>query len=386
MSANFPVAEMLDSLIQQITEQAIILLDARGVVQAWLAGSEQIFGYSASEVVGKSFVMLFTPEDRAKQEPEKELSIGDAGTAAEDDRWMLRKDGSRFWVTGFLQAIRDDRGKVIGYGKLLRNRTDLKSRLESAERRVESLQQADERKNRFISTLSHELRNPLQSLTTASDILERIVQPGDDGTFVMALVHRQLDSMRRMVDDLLDVTRMSTGKMKLQLTELVLNDVIQAATASCQSTIDERRHSVHLLLGEVPIYVKGDEQRLQQVFVNLIENAAKYTECGGEIWIKLTVEGDQAVAKVEDNGIGISSELLPEIFEIFTQAEITDASKPGGLGIGLSVVKEITQLHGGSVQVRSDGVGKGSDFSVRLPLASRENGRPDSPGAQFTRI
>jgi PAS domain S-box-containing protein len=382
---NVPTDEMLSWLIEQTSDQAMILLDPAGVILAWLAGSENIFGYTADEVIGKPFIHLFTPEDRAKHEPEKELSIGSAGSVAEDDRWMLRKDGSRFWATGFLQAILAPDGQLAGYGKLLRNRTDLKSRLESQEHQADDLRAADERKNRFISTLSHELRNPLQSLVMAAELLPGIVRPGEEAEFAMALIRRQLDAMQRMVDDMLDITRVSKGKVKLNLEVLALNDVIRAAAETCRPAIDNRTHRVHMILGDIPIYVHGDVQRLQQVFINLIENAAKYTEDGGNIWVKLIAEGQEAVAKIEDDGIGISPEMLPRIFELFTQAEFSSESKAGGLGIGLSLVKEITELHGGSVQVRSDGMGKGSDFTIRLPLASEDRLRPDSPSGVDTR-
>jgi signal transduction histidine kinase len=141
--------------------------------------------------------------------------------------------------------------------------------------------------------------------------------------------------------------------------------------------LDDRTHHLHLHLGEAPVIINADAVRLQQVFVNLLQNAAKYTEYGGTIWVKLILEGQEAVVKFEDDGIGISPELLPRIFDLFTQAEFT--GDKSGLGIGLSVVRDITQLHGGTVTVRSDGVGKGSEFTVRLPLAGSSRGRLDSP-------
>jgi signal transduction histidine kinase len=187
--------------------------------------------------------------------------------------------------------------------------------------------------------------------------------------------------MRRLVDDLLDITRISAGKVKLELLEVALGDVLKAAVETCRPLIDDRTHDFHLIMGEAPVRVRADAVRLQQVFVNLIQNAAKYTEYGGNIWVKLLVEGREAVVKVEDTGIGISADLLPRIFDLFTQAEFAGDEHKEGLGIGLSVVRDITRLHNGTVQVRSDGIGKGSEFVVRLPLAGADAHRPDSPQA-----
>jgi two-component system CheB/CheR fusion protein len=222
-------SELLGLLLEQATEHALILLDAHGVIVAWLAGAETIFGYSASEIIGQRHTVLFTPEDVQNHTPEKELAIADSGAPAEDDRWMRRKDGSRFWATGVLQGIRAGGGELLGYGKILRNRTDLKGQLESFDNEIERLKRSDERKNTFISTLSHELRNPLSSLAGAVELLQAILPDSDDATFALGVVRRQLDSMRRLVDDLLDVTRISVGKLKLALQEESLGDIVQAA-------------------------------------------------------------------------------------------------------------------------------------------------------------
>jgi two-component system CheB/CheR fusion protein len=371
--------DLVQLLLEQATEHALIMLDKRGRIVHWLGGAETIFGYAASEVAGKHHSMLFGPEDVVQGAPEKELTIADSGAPAEDDRWMRRKDGVRFWATGVLQAIRSADGAIIGYGKVLRNRTDLRARLEYLENEVEGLRAAEHRKNGFISTLAHELRNPLSSLVVAVEILQRNLQDSEDVAFAVAVVQRQVDMLRRLVDDLLDITRLSVGKVKLELIEVSLDGILKAAVETCRPFIDDRTHELHLIMGKQPVTVRADAMRLQQVFVNLIQNAVKFTEYGGDIWVKLLLDGKEAVVKVEDTGIGISPELLPRIFDLFTQDEFSGGRGKGGLGIGLSVVRDITRLHGGSVTVRSDGVGKGSEFTVRLPLAGPDADRPDSP-------
>ena len=377
-SKTFPI-RMVRLFVQQNKDHALMMLDLEGNILAWLAGSENIFGYSSAEITGRSFETLFTPEDRMTKEPQKELSIGRRGGLAEDDRWMLRKDGGKFWASGVLQALRDEQGNIIGFGKVLRNRTDFRTQLETLSTRVSHLELADERKNHFISTLAHELRNPLQSLSNATQILRQLTKH-EDGAFAIAIVERQMISMQRMVNDLLDIARISAGKMNLKLEEVSIKAIVEAAIETCRPLFEDRVRNLHIVLGDVPIYVRADSSRLQQVFVNLIENAAKYTDEGGEIWVKLVVDGSDALVIVQDNGIGISAEILPRIFELFTQAEELGNETRGGLGIGLCVVRDIVRLHGGSIQVRSNGLGKGSEFTVRLPLAHPEkSNRPGLP-------
>lgn len=374
------LAEQLRRLLpDQVEEHAIILLDPTGQIVAWLSGAERIFGYSAAEVVGKPVSMLFAPEDIEKRMPEFERKTATQDGHAEDDRWMLRKDRLRFWANGVLSPLKNAEGQVIGFGKVLRNRTDLKGQIEGLKKRIANLEKADERKNAFIATLGHELRNPLFSLFNALELL-RHSTPATEGTaFALSTIERQIEAMRRLIDDLLEMTRIGAGKVQLAKRHVILGEVIRAAVDTCRPSIDERTHELKLVCPDETVTVDADPDRMQQVFVNLLQNAAKYTEFGGNIWVKLYVEGKDAVVKVEDTGIGISPEILPRIFDLFTQAEF--ASDSGGLGIGLSVVKDLVTLHGGSVQVRSDGIGKGSEFTVRLPLAGRDENRPDQPSA-----
>jgi PAS domain S-box-containing protein len=368
---------LLDILLADATEHALLLLDTDGRITAWLSGSEIIFGYSADEVLGQPFSMLFTPEDVAKGVPLGELEIARRGAPAENDRWMLRKDGVRFWATGVLQALRDN-GELLGFGKILRNRTDLKGLVEALENQIDQLESHKQRRDNFLGVLGHELRGPLQSLHTAADILEPLAKDHEGGRFAIDVLHKQCDAVHRLVDDLLDVTRLRTGKLALELSDVSLADVLRTAAGACRPNLMEPV-DFHLIVASDPVIVRADGMRLQQVFTNLIENAAKSMPYGGSIWVKMFAESREAVVKVEDTGIGISPELLPKIFDLFTQAEVPTSQAMGGLGIGLSVVKELVTLHAGSVQVRSDGIGKGSEFVVRLPLSGGDEERPDSP-------
>lgn len=370
------IQELIERLLEQDDEHAIILLDPNGLIVAWMAAAEIVFGYTSGEMVGQPVEILFTPEDRAQKMPEYELAVASSDGHAEDDRWMLRRDGRRFWAVGVMIPIRTEAGEILGFGKILRNRTDIKGQLESAQRQIERLKQMNESKNVFIATLAHELRNPLASIRNSLTFLEFAGSQNDDCRYARATAQRQLDHMQRMIEDLLDVAKADVGKVQLDIRVMPLNGIVEAAVETCQAVIDKSIQTLQLLITDQPIMVKADSSRLLQIFVNLIHNAAKFTNLGGHIWVKVSVEGSEAVVRVEDTGVGISAEMMPQIFDLFTQA---DSGSGGGLGIGLSLVKNLTNLHGGTVQVRSDGLGKGSEFTVRLPLVMNDEERPDSP-------
>ena len=361
--------ELLTLVMAQSEEFAIILADPGGRILHWSYGAERVFGYSADAVRGKSLDVLFRPEDRAAGFPEHERDIALADRAAEDDRWMARADGSAFWASGSLFALRDAGGQPVALAKILRNRTNVKEQLETLRARVEALEAGARRKDEFLSTLSHELRGPLMPLATAAGII-RLNAPSNESTAqALKVIERQMQVLQRLVDDLLDSSRIEAGKMQLDLERLAIGSILAAALEDCAPIIRQKEHDAKLILPTRDILVNADRDRLHQVFVNLVTNAAKYTPHRGMIRVSATVEGREAVVTVEDNGIGIGPETLPAIFDLFTQAESARGLSQGGLGIGLALVKNLVTLHGGSVQVRSDGLGKGSQFHVRLPLA-----------------
>jgi signal transduction histidine kinase len=289
-------------------------------------------------------------------------------STAEDDRWLERGDGSRFWATGLMVALRDNDGKLLGFGKILRSRTDLWEQVETLRNRIDDLDATSRRKDVFLSTLSHELRNPLAPLSNAVDLIRMAAPDAPDLEYPIKVIERQVASLRRLVDDLLDLSRIGAGKIELKRETIALQEIVQRAVESASPLLRGRRHQLEVLLPPAPLLVEADRDRLVQVFVNLLNNAAKYTPEGGSIWIKGTIEDREAVIDVKDNGVGIPPDLMPRIFEMFTQADASHPRSEGGLGIGLSLVRNLVTLHGGSVQANSDGPGKGSEFTVRLPL------------------
>ena len=360
------IDHLLNLLAQQSKEHAFVLLDTDARVLWWSPGAGYIFDRSSNEMVGQSLGVLFTPEDRDRGIPDQEIQLAVNFGKAEDDRWQLRRDGSRFWATGILLALRDQNQNLVGFGKILRNRTDLREQLEALRNQVQALTAANQRKDNFLATFSHELRNPLASICTGVELISRTTPVNPNLQGALNLIEEQLDFVRRMLDDLLDVTRISMGKVRLNLRPVVLQEVIEKTVESARSRVEERCQRIQVIGPWSAIVLQGDPDRLHQVFSNLLSNAVKYTPERGAISVKVTTEADEAVVRVSDTGVGIPHDMLPRIFDLFTQVE-TQVSH-GGLGIGLALVKDFVALHGGSVQVRSEGVGKGSEFMVRLPL------------------
>ncbi len=358
------VDSLLQAFLNQAIDHAILLFDTNELIIWANPAAQRIFGRPADDLIGRISADLFTPEDVALGVPAHEFAIARAHGSAEDDRWMQRLDGSRFWAAGLAYALRNPEGELIGYGKILRNRTDFKEQQETFRNRIADLAHSDEQRNRMIATFAHEMRNPLAPLSNAVHLLRE----GAPVDYPVKLIERQVDFMRRLVDDLLEATHVHAGKVHLRKEPLALQDVINAAAETVRTLVDSQSQELSLLLPPVALRVEGDPVRLQQVFANLLTNACKYTLRGGRIWVKATSEGNEAVVRVEDTGIGIAPNMLAHIFDLFAQVH-APATSDGGVGIGLSLVKELVTMHGGTVQANSDGIGKGSDFIVRLPLA-----------------
>jgi two-component system CheB/CheR fusion protein len=366
------VEHMLRQLAEQALDHAFMLLDPQGRVLWWSRGAERIFGYAPGEIVGKDSRILFAPGDQEAGVPDYEQLVASSDGPAEDDRWMLRRDGSRFWANGIMAALRDDAGKVIAFGKILRNRTDLKEQLETLRNAASEAQAAARRQDIFLGMLSHELRNPLAPIANAVAILRSATgEMSHEVAYAIGAIERQRHMLERLVNDLLEHTRVTSGKVDLRLERVVLQELLAAVTRDLASRAQSRGQSLELLAPAGDIVVNADRDRLHQVFTNLVVNSIKYTPEGGHIWIKASSEGDDALVKVTDDGIGIPTEMQPRIFELFTQVESARGSSQGGLGLGLAIVKDLVALHGGSVQVRSEGPGKGSEFSVRMPLVAQ---------------
>ncbi|MCW7541411.1 PAS domain-containing sensor histidine kinase [Aquabacterium sp. A7-Y] len=364
------------SWLKQSTNYAAVMLDPQGTIIAWLGASEHVLGYSAEEVIGQPVSLIFTDEDRALGLPSLERSVAQAGSSSQDDRWHVRKDGTRVWFAGTIEAICGPSGEVLAYLKVMRDRTDLRATIETLEHRVEALTGAARCRSEFFARLVHELRNALAPISNATELIRRAAQPSRL-EFPLAMVRRQLELLGRMVGDLFQITRAGANQLQLQVQRFDLAGELRLLAATVLPAFEEKRQQLRLCLPPAAVDIEADGARLQQLVVNLLDNANKYTPAGGTIWLKCTVEGRSAVIRVQDTGIGVPPELLPRIFDLFTREAADPATE--GLGVGLSVVKELVDAHGGSVEVRSGGSGHGSEFTVRLPLhadaAARQTAR-----------
>ncbi len=291
---------------------------------------------------------------------------------------VIHPDGSVHWVFSSGRASFDADGKqLVSFNGTVADVTARRLIEEERERLVYQLRDADRRKDEFLATLAHELRNPLAPIRSG---LQVIRLAGVDGTIeqARAMMERQLGQMTRLVDDLLDVSRVTTGKLELRTQRVHLADVISTALETGRPVISQQGQWLDVTLPDEAIFVDGDAMRLAQVVSNLLTNSAKYTPRGGKIQVSVSVDDRQARVAVADNGIGIPKAMLESVFDMFTQVDRTLEKTTGGLGIGLSLVKGIVEMHGGTIVARSDGEGKGSVFEVCLPLATSSASAPKS--------
>lgn len=242
-----------------------------------------------------------------------------------------------------------------------------------------ALQRSDRRKDEFLATLAHELRNPLAPIRNGLRIMKRAGGNPEEIEETRAMMERQVGQMVRLVDDLLDVSRISRNKLELRRARIELESVVTSAVETSRPLIERNRHELTLSLPSEPVYLQADMTRLAQVFSNLLTNAAKYTPHGGKINLAAAIEGGQVAVRVRDNGVGISADMLPRVFEIFTQVEDSLKNSQGGLGIGLTLVRRLVELHGGTVEANSAGAGQGSEFVVRLPVSAQTAPEPVAP-------
>jgi PAS domain S-box-containing protein len=349
-------------LVDSVRDYAIFMLDPEGIVQSWNAGARQIKGYEPSEIIGRHFRAFYTPEDAAAGKPEKELADAREHGRIEDEGWRVRKDGTLFWANVVVSAIHGPGGDLRGFAKVTRDMSE--------RRRLEELEQSSRRMNEFLAMLAHELRNPLAPIRNAVTIMQLETLASPVLRNCRDVVDRQLTHVTRLVDDLLDVGRLSTGKIKLRKELLRLPDVVARSVETARPLVNARRHTLELQQPEDPVYVQGDATRLSQVLQNLLVNAAKYTPEGGHIVLRVETSGSFVNVSVSDNGRGIAAENLQKIFQLFMQADSGTSSSESGLGIGLTLARSLAEMHGGTIEAASPGVGQGSTFTVRLPMAT----------------
>ena len=350
-------------LVEGARDSAMFMLDPDGRVTSWNAGAERIKGYKAQEIQGRHVSLFYPQEAIDKKWPEQELALAREHGRFEDEALRVRKDRTTFWASVVVTPLYDQEGILTGYANVTRDLTDLK--------RVESLEKAERQTSEFLATLAHELRNPLAPINNALHLLA--LRPAADSTekWVREVLHRQTGQITRLIDDLLDVSRITRSAVVLDKQLLDVRGVVRAAVDGSMQWMQARGHavSIDLAQGEA-LTVLADEKRLTQVLQNLLHNAARYTPEGGQVAVSARREDGDVVIAVKDNGVGMDADLLRSAFDMFKHGRRHAQLRPqGGLGLGLTLVQRLVRLHGGTVLAHSAGADRGSEFVIRLPCA-----------------
>ncbi|HYD95291.1 MAG TPA: CheR family methyltransferase [Noviherbaspirillum sp.] len=365
-------------------DYAIATLDTDGIVTSWNAGAERLFGYSETEIGGQSGEIIYTPEDRANDVFRQELRRARDHGRAEDDRWHMRQNGSRVFCSGITSPLIDER--MRGFVKIARDLTDSKWLRDQQEAKLEwerkeriRAEEAARVRDEFFAVLSHELKQPLNLIQLTAELLSRIPEAETLPAIARgtATIKRMVEGQTRIIDDLMDLSRLHAGKLTLTHSQLELTERVSHVVRLMED--EAKQKQVKLLLDVSPreTIIQGDAIRIEQIVWNLLSNALKFTPAGGTVQVQVCQEGEMACIEVTDTGKGIAPDFLPHVFDMFRQANSGPARQHGGMGIGLALVKELVQSHGGRVEVDSRGEGYGALFRVWLPATILQ---PSAPG------
>ena len=344
--------------IVEYSDDAIVSKNLDGIVQTWNKAAERLFGYTAAEIIGKS-ITLIIPLDRLAEE---DLVLGRirAGQTVEHYETVRRaKDGRLIDVSLTVSPIRLPNGNIIGASKIARDITEQRQLRQAAD-------EASRAKDHFLAMLSHELRTPLNAVLGYIDMLRNNIVPEQQRGKAIEIVARNAELLTRLVNDVLDTSRIVTGKLRMELHDCNLSTLVGEVVESVRETSSAKRVE---LTSQIPsdVHVQGDPDRLRQTIWNLLSNALKFTPAGGQIRVRLEADDTYVRVIVQDTGIGLSAESLPYLFQRFWQVQTVDNRSHGGLGLGLALTRHIVEMHGGSISARSAGLGQGSTFEVRLP-------------------
>ncbi|MBP0588540.1 PAS domain-containing protein [Paraburkholderia sp. LEh10] len=353
-------------------DYAIITFDDDGIITSWNAGAERIFGYTEAEMVGQSSDVLSTPEDRADNVAQREFAEARLNGRTDEERWHVRKDGTRFFASGVLSRL--DEPGVSGFAKIAR---DLGQSAEAASAgsgaqavlmREGNERDAQRRRDEFLAVVSHELKHPLNLISASAELIARAPETRQSLNISRATetIRRTVIGQAQIIDDLLDISRVRTGKLSVVRTAVDMREIVQRVGNAVQDDASQRGITLNVSMTDTPVIIHADLTRVEQIVWNLISNALKFTHRGSvDVSLQVNAHGE-AVLRVADTGIGIEPSLLPHIFDMFKQSRDPTARR-AGLGIGLALVRDLVNLHGGAVRAESDGVGRGATFTVTLP-------------------
>jgi PAS domain S-box-containing protein len=362
--------EALRSVLDHVLD-GIITIDDRALIHSFNPAAERIFGYQAAEALGQNVKMLMPEPYHSEHDgylanylrtgQPKIIGVGREVVGR-------RRDGSTFPMDLAVSQFRLH-GKSFFTG-IIRDITERKRLEQELRKRITELAETDRKKDEFLAMLAHELRNPLAAISNAIQLIGQFGDP-QQSEWSAQVINRQVKHLARLIEDLLDVSRITRGKIQLRKEVTDVLSIVESAMQNVRPLIAERHQQVTLGAASESLRVDADPTRLEQILTNLLNNAAKYTDSGGEIRVSTAREGEEVVIKVRDTGIGIPPEKLSQVFELFAQGDRSLARQEGGLGIGLTVARSLTELHGGTLRAASDGPGQGSEFTVRLPAANR---------------
>jgi PAS domain S-box-containing protein len=360
--------DRLRLLLDSVQDHAICMLTPHGEIASWNAGAERLFGYAADEIIGRNFACFYPAAERDLDVPGEQLHVAEERGKCVLECLRVRRGGAAFDAHVTLTAVRRGRERELqGFSLVVRDITERKRLEDDLRRRAEELSAANRAKEDFLATLSHELRTPLNAMLGWTRLLRMGKLDGSAMPRALETIERNAHIQEQLIADILDVSRIVTGKLRFELRPIELSPVVEAALDAVRPAAEAK--GVHLT-AETGFQgtVLGDPDRLQQVVWNLVVNAIKFTPAGGRVTLNISRTGPSAVITVTDTGEGIAPELLPFIFDRFTQGDASVTRPHGGLGLGLSIVRHIVELHGGRVQAESEGRGSGARFSVHLPV------------------
>ncbi|RCL24172.1 chemotaxis protein [Pseudomonas sp. AFG_SD02_1510_Pfu_092] len=362
---------------------AIILLDEQGLITDWNTGATLIFGYAKADVLGQHYRLIFTEQDREQGVPERELHDARVNDRSQDERWHVRKDGSRFYSSGEISRLKGN--TLRGFVKIARDLTGHKRLHDEQSKKLAESQSTSHMKDEFFAIMSHELKHPLNLIQLNAEILRRLpaISHIAAASKAVGTIREAVSSQARIIDDLLDVARIRTGKLKLKTEPVDVCAILQAIHALVLSEQPVCSVALELPADGLPLIIDGDSTRLEQVVWNLLNNAIKFSPVDGLIRLVLSHDDEQVVLRVIDQGVGLSADSLEHIFDLFSQAAPQSGNHPReGLGIGLSLVRQLVEAHGGTVSAHSAGIGQGCTFTVGLPLSATSQ-RPSAAPAEL---
>ncbi len=379
-------------LVEGVTNYAIFMLDPNGNFTSWNIGAERILGYQEAEIIGQPFALIFSQSAIERGHPEQALRKAVRQGFSRENRWHIRKDGTFFWAHCVITPLRNEDGNLRGFSKIMQDITERKQIEEEKEQlllreqaaRAEA-EAANRSKDDFLAIVSHELRTPMTSIIGWAGMLQTGMLDDARATLALETIERNANLQMQLIEDLLDISRIVRGELSLSLGLVDLVEAIAAAIEVVQSMADAKAIQLNFLVDGCVESIWGDSDRLQQIILNLLTNAIKFTPDGGRVEVRLSVEGSRelevgsreesfphspkyAQIQVSDTGKGISVDFLPYVFERFRQADSTHTRSNKGLGLGLAIARHLVELHGGTIQAQSQGIGQGATFTVKLPF------------------